>query len=86
MFERSREWFRTYCRPSNKRRGLSSYWLKHVAGHDIGYVTSGPFVAAAIAEGYRVRRIGRTPNAELWLALNGYWSWRESAALRGGLR
>jgi hypothetical protein len=30
-----------------------SYWLKHLAGHDIGYTYCGPFLAGAVAEGLR---------------------------------
>jgi hypothetical protein len=35
--------------------------LQHVAGDEIGYTTNGVFIAAAIAEGFRVQREG--PNA-----------------------
>jgi hypothetical protein len=38
----------------NPRSG-SSYGLKHVAAHEIGYVTNGVFIAAALAEGFDVR-------------------------------
>jgi hypothetical protein len=47
------------------KRG-TSYGLKHIAEKEIGYVTNGVFIAAAIAEGFRVRREGRrSPNAVL---------------------
>jgi hypothetical protein len=47
---------------SFNKRG-TSYGLKHIAEHDMGYCTNGVFIAAAIAEGFRVRREGRSPNA-----------------------
>ena len=43
----------------------SSYGLKHVAEAEIGYTTNGAFIAAAIAEGFIVRRVGDGPNALL---------------------
>ncbi len=44
----------------NPRAG-SSYGLKHFAAREIGYVTNGIFIAAAIAEGFRYKEDG--PNA-----------------------
>lgn len=41
----------------------SSYGLKHVAEPDIGYCTNGVFIAAALAEGFTVRRVDDSPNA-----------------------
>jgi hypothetical protein len=35
---------------------------------DIDYVTNGVFIAAAIAEGFSVQRIGNSPNA--WLNIS----------------
>jgi hypothetical protein len=53
----------------------TSYRLKHVAEEDIGYITNGVLIAAAIAEGFRVERQEESPNALLNIA---------SAAWRGG--
>jgi hypothetical protein len=46
----------------------TSYGLKHVAERDIGYLTNGIFIAAAHACGYRVVRVGDSPNA--WLNIS----------------
>jgi hypothetical protein len=43
----------------------TSYGLKHIAVEEIGYITNGVFIAAAIAEGFRVVRIDDSPNALL---------------------
>jgi hypothetical protein len=50
------------------RRGSS----KPIAEHDIGYVTNGVFIAAAIAEGFSVRRINNTPNAMFNISSAGW--------------
>ena len=42
--------------------------VKHIAAHDVGYITNGVFIAAAVAEGFRVVRISEGPNA--WLNIN----------------
>jgi hypothetical protein len=63
QFLTAREWLRQFAKiKSLNKRGIS-YGLKHVAAHDMGYCTNGVFIAAAIAEGFRVRREGRSPNA-----------------------
>jgi len=41
----------------------SSYGLKHLAEHDIGYVTNGVFIAAALAEGFKLEVPRGSPNA-----------------------
>ena len=60
-----RQWLSLFARPRktiNVRR--SSYGLKHaVEAWASGYVSNGAFIAAAVAEGYRVRQIGRGTNA-----------------------
>jgi hypothetical protein len=70
MFSRSREWL-NQRRVAPGRRGISesAYHLKHVASRDIGYSTSGPLIAAALAEGFRVRR-DRRLNAVITIGRN----------------
>jgi hypothetical protein len=56
-FEAAREWLRPYRKARACR--VSARGLKHDAaeGDDgIGYVTAGLFIAAAVAEGFRVKR------------------------------
>lgn len=64
QFAVAREWLRRFNKTKavNQRRG-TSYGLKHVAAHETGYVTNGVFIAAAIAEGFAIERVG--PNARL---------------------
>jgi hypothetical protein len=60
-----RRWLALFARPRktiNPRR--HSYGLKHdVERWAGGYVGNGAFIAAALAEGYRVRQVDRGPNA-----------------------
>jgi hypothetical protein len=60
-----RRWLALYVQPRktiNPRR--SSYGLKHTVEDWAGdYITNGAFIAAAIAEGYRIDQIGGGPNA-----------------------
>jgi hypothetical protein len=63
QFMAARSWLTQFGRTKAINRCGSSYGLKHVAARDIGYVTNGVFIAAAIAEGFIVRRIEYGPNA-----------------------
>ena len=62
-FIAARGWLRRFAKLEAFNRRGNSYGLKHVAEHDIGYVSNGVFIAAAIAEGFRARRINNGPNA-----------------------
>lgn len=42
----------------NVNRRHSSYWLKHLAEGDIGHVSNGAFIAAAISASYKFRAVG----------------------------
>jgi hypothetical protein len=53
-FESARAWLRPYCKTRACR--VSARALKHDAARDIDYVTAGLFIAAAVAEGFKVRR------------------------------
>jgi hypothetical protein len=65
------------------RRG-TSYGLKHCAEDDIGYLTNGVFIAAAIAEGFTVRRSQpNSPNA--WLNISTE-AWRRTDRKREAAR
>jgi hypothetical protein len=56
QFMAARGWLRQFCKIKALNRRGTSYGLKHDAEDDIGYVTNGCFIAAAIAEGFTVRR------------------------------
>jgi hypothetical protein len=77
-FVAARAWLRRFPRLKrvNRRRG-TSYGLKDVADREIGYLTNGVFIAAAIAEGFVVQRIKDGANARIGIS---------SAARRGGTR
>ena len=63
-FEKARTWLRRQrkIKGFNKAVG-SSYRLKHIAEDEIGYSENGIFIAAAIAEGFRVQWTKASPNA-----------------------
>jgi hypothetical protein len=66
QFIRARAWLQEQgMRKTLNRRG-TSYGLKHIAAHDIGYVTNGIFIAAAVSVGFEIERAGtwqQSPNA-----------------------
>lgn len=62
-FERAREWLVRLTKTRAITRCYTSYGLKHVAEADIGYVSNGIFIAAAISAGFNIERCG--PNAYL---------------------
>jgi hypothetical protein len=64
-FVRARDWLSLWPRTKRVYNFGTSYGLKHVAGKDIGYVTNGVFIAAAISLGISFRMDG--PNALLAL-------------------
>ena len=74
-FTAAREWLRRFKKIKNLNRGGTSYGLKHVAEDEIGYSANGCFIAAAIAEGFAVRRTDYdSPNA--WFNISRFSAWR----------
>lgn len=64
QFMAARDWLSQFRKTKALNRRGSSYGLKHWAEDDIGYITNGVFIAAAIAEGFTVRRTDPgSPNA-----------------------
>jgi hypothetical protein len=64
QFTRARGWLRKFSKTKAHNGRGDSYGLKHVAEIDIGYVTNGVFIAAALAEGFSVKRnYSGSPNA-----------------------
>jgi hypothetical protein len=64
QFARARAWLEAQPRTMHVNRAAgSSYGLKHVAEDEIGYVTNGIFIAAAVAAGFTVERDQGSPNA-----------------------
>ena len=64
-FDAACAWIREHLPLTPRSRGYySSYYLKHVAEVEIGYLTNGLFIAAMIQCGHRFRQPGRgNPNA-----------------------
>jgi hypothetical protein len=75
----TRDWLRQHNKRKTINKTGTSYGLKHVAEKDVGYITNGVFIAAAIAEGFRVVRIGDTPNA--WLNISAT-AWKRTPSNR----
>jgi hypothetical protein len=64
QFMAARGWLSKFSKIQALNKRGTSYGLKHGAEDDIGYVTNGVFIAAAIAEGFTVRRTeSSSPNA-----------------------
>ena len=64
-FDAACVWIREHLPPTPRCRGYySSYYLKHVAEAEIGYLTNGLFIAAMLHCGHRFRQPGKdNPNA-----------------------
>lgn len=74
QFTLARSWLATKKKTTGITKRGTSYGLKHVAEHDIGYVTNGIFIAAAIAEGFQVQRAGGSPSAWFNISVK---AWRQ---------
>lgn len=64
-FDAACVWIREHLPPTPRSRGYySSYYLKHIAEAEIGYIINGLFIAAMIHCGHRFRQPGNgNPNA-----------------------
>lgn len=58
QFMAARGWLRQFDKIKTVNKRGTSYGLKHGAARDIGYVTNGVFIAAALAEGSPSDRTG----------------------------
>jgi hypothetical protein len=75
-FIETRKWLRGKTKINKLNKKGSSYGLKHVVEREIGYITNGVFIAAAIAEDFNVKRIADSPDA--WLNISSsVWSNRD---------
>ena len=84
QFVAARGWLQQFSKIKALNRRGSSYGLKHCAEDDIGYLTNGVFIAAAIAEGFIVRRTDPgSPNA--WLNISTE-AWRSTDRNREAAR
>ena|SRR5215472_9739085 len=83
QFEAARAWLRQFPKIKQFSRHGSSYGLKHAAAYDLGYVTNGVFIAAAIAEGFRAERVDRSPNARIAISSR---AWERGTRATGGQR
>lgn len=62
------EWLASIDKIATINHRHSSYGLKHVAEEDIGYVTNGVFITAAIYCGYKFRVTPGSPNVEFGMS------------------
>jgi hypothetical protein len=77
-FIATRAWLRRHNKRKTINRSGTSYGLTHVAERDVGYITNGAFIAAAVAEDFCVvREEGEGPNA--WLNISTT-AWRRRKA------
>jgi hypothetical protein len=67
-FDAARAWLRPLRRTQHPRRLGDAHGTKHIAQHDIGHCGGGTFIAAAIAEGFKIRRSGHSAylNISIW--------------------
>ena len=62
-FEKACEWLSQIERIKSINRKRTSYGLKHVAAKDIGYITNGVFIAAAVYSGFDYITNDKSSNA-----------------------
>jgi len=62
-FLATRIWLHQFRKIKTFNKTGTSYGLKHAAECDIGYITNGVFIAAAVAEGFQVSQVRSTRNA-----------------------
>jgi hypothetical protein len=72
QFEAARAWLRQFPKIKQFRRHGSSNGLKHAAAYDLGYVTNGVLIAAALAEGFRAERVDSSPNARIAISARAW--------------
>ena len=56
------QWLATKAKTKTVNRKRSSYGLKHLAEDEIGYVTNGAFIAAAVHSGFPYEILVDSPN------------------------
>ena len=83
-FIATKHWLADFPKIKTLNQKGTSYGLKHIAEEEIGYVTNGVFIAAAIAEGFRVVCIDGGPNALLNIS-NKVWARRQALQNAGYL-
>ena len=69
QFIRARAWLQGQQKRQTTNCGGTSYGLKHVAAHYIGYVTNGIFIAAAVSVGFQIER-ERSNSPNVWLNIS----------------
>ncbi|MGD0109413.1 MAG: hypothetical protein ABSC06_36085 [Rhodopila sp.] len=58
QFGAAQRWLGEFKKLSRPNKRGTSYGLKHVAAPSIGYCTNGMFIAAAVAAGFSLKRVG----------------------------
>ncbi len=63
-FEKAVFWLKQVGKIKSFNPHRSSYGLKHLAEKDIGYITNGVFIAAAIHSGFKYKITPQNPNVQ----------------------
>lgn len=61
-FKNAALWLKNLPKTKNISRRITSYNLKHIIEADIGYITNGVCIAAAIYAGFKIQRMKDSPN------------------------
>jgi hypothetical protein len=75
QFLHARDWLQEQQKRKTINQWGTSYGLKHVAAHDVGYITNGVFIAAAVSAGFQIERSGtrqQSPNAYMNIATRAW--------------
>jgi hypothetical protein len=73
QFLHARDWLQGQQKRKTINQWGTSYGLKHVAAHDVGYITNGVFVAAAVSAGFQIERAGTlSPNAYMSISTRAW--------------
>lgn len=77
-FAKARDWVAANLQPRKQiNRAHTSYGMKHLAEPEIGYVTNGVFIAAMLANGYRMgANPGYNPSFNVGVRSLGRVAWR----------
>lgn len=62
QFQKACQWLSTKDKINSINQKHNSYGLKHLAEKEIGYITNGIFIAAAIHCGFKVKKFDDSPN------------------------
>ena len=80
-FLKARDWLQSQGKRQTINRIGTSYGLKHIAAHDIGYVTNGMFIAAAISAECQIERAGPGSPIAFFNVAKAAWRYRRNGGM-----